>query len=234
MPPSLALGHLTVFPERLIYQVSWAGIPMGKASLEVPEIVLFAGRPAYHIISRATSNSFADTFYKVRDINESWFDSKRLCSLGYDKKLREGRFYRDEWVIYDQRNRRFLDKTLSRNGDFSYHGGTIPAHVQDILSSLYYLREQKITPGHDIILDVNTKKNWPLVIHAVGRKTVTTPAGTFHTILIEPAIRKEGIFIQKGRKLKIWLTDDSRKIPVLMRVDLFFGHVEASLESFSS
>ncbi|HVA65788.1 MAG TPA: DUF3108 domain-containing protein [Elusimicrobiota bacterium] len=221
---------LSVFPENLIYEISWAGIPVGEATLSVPELVSFNGAPAYHIVSHADSNDFADAFYKVRDVNEAWLDARTLDSLGYYKKLREGHFYRDEWVLYNQKDHRFLAKTVNRDGSFSWRGGTVPVSVQDVLSSLYYIRNQPLVPGKDIILDVNTKQNWPLVVHVLGRRVIKTPAGTFHTILVKPAVRRDGIFIQKGRNLQIWLTDDARRIPVLMRVQLFFGHVEASLK----
>jgi len=230
LPPAKDDKALSVFPENLVYEISWAGIPVGEATLSVPGLVSFNGAPAYHIVSNADSNDFADAFYKVRDVNEAWLDARTLDSLGYYKKLREGHFYRDEWVLYNQKDHRFLAKTVNRDGSFSWHGGTVPVSVQDVLSSLYYIRSQPLVPGKDIILDVNTKENWPLVVHVLGRHVIKTPAGTFHTILVKPAVRRDGIFIQKGRNLQIWLTDDARHIPVLMRVELFFGHVEASLK----
>ena len=226
-PPSGRV--LTVFPERLVYDVSWGIIHVGQATMDVAETVEFAGRPAYRIESRANSNSFCDTFYKVRDLNESWLDVEKLHSLGYSKRLREGHYFRDEWVLYDQLERRFLAKITKRDGSYSYSAGTTPVSVQDILSSLYYVRSQNLIPGSQIILDVNTKENYPLVVRVLRRETVRTPAGKFSTILVEPAIREEGIFIQKGRRLQVWLTDDAKKIPVLMSVEVFFGHVTTAL-----
>lgn len=226
---STSAQSLTVFPEQLIYNVSWGLIQVGQASLNVKEIVEFSGRAAYHITSEAKSNKFCDTFYKVRDFNESWLDADNLASLGYSKKLREGGFFRDEWVLYEPDGRRFLAKTIGKDGGFSYQGGTVPVSVQDILSSLYYIRAQKLEPGREMTLDVNTKKNWPLIVRIVRRERISTPAGDFSTILVEPAIRQEGIFIQKGRHLQVWLSDDEKKTPVLLKVEIFFGHVTASL-----
>lgn len=219
--------RLTVFPERLVYDVSWGLLSVGQATMVAAEIVDFNDHPAYHIVSEATSNRFCDTFYKVRDINESWLDARSLSSLGYAKKLREGSYYRDEWVLYDGGD--FLAKIIRQDGSFDYKAGTAPISVQDILSSLYYIRSQDLTPGNEIVLDVNTKENWPLVIRVIRRETVRVPAGTFSTILVEPAMRQEGLFIQKGRKLQVWLTDDGRKMPVLMKVEVFFGHISAKL-----
>lgn len=221
-------GHpLTVFPEHLVFDVSWGLLHVGQATLQVEDVVGFSSRPAYHIVSRAVSNSFCDAFYKVRDLNEAWIDAASLNSFGYSKKLREGHFFRDEWVLYDQG--RFLAKTTNRDGSFDYKAGTAPVSVQDVLSSLYYVRSHELVPGREIILDVNTKENWPLVVRVIKKETVKTPAGRFDAVLVEPAIRKEGIFIQKGRRLQIWLTDDEKKVPVLMKVEVFFGHITARL-----
>lgn len=229
LPPSAARARLTVFPELLYFAVTWGPLSVGTATLEADEVEEFDGRPAYHIVSRAVSNAWCDTFYKVRDLNESWMDAAVLDSFGYAKQLREGRYYRDEWAIFEQSRHLFLARTNGRDGNFEYQHGSIPPNVQDILSSMYFLRSKRLVPGTDVQLDVNTRKNWPLVVHVVKKERVETPAGRFDTILVEPRLRGEGLFIQKGRKLRIWLTDDARKMPVQMKVEVFFGHITAKL-----
>lgn len=224
-----ALVNLPVFPERLTFEVRWGIIEVGNATLEAAKLVNFAGKTAVNVVSEATSNGFCDTFYKVRDLNESWINAATASSLGYSKKLREGHFFRDEWVLFNSDKGQFLSKTTGRGGNFAYKSGTIPASVQDILSSLYYIRTKTLTLGSEITLDVNTKDNWPLVVRVIKKERIRTPAGTFNTVLIEPALRQEGIFIQKGKRLQIWLSDDARKMPVLMKVQVFFGHITASL-----
>jgi hypothetical protein len=226
---STDIAALTVFPEQLVYNVSWGLVAVGQSTLGVREVVDFNGVPAYHIVSEAKSNTFCDTFYKVRDFNESWMDARTITSLGYSKKLREGRFFRDEWVLYDKPAGRFLSKKIDRSGAFSWSAGTIPVQVQDILSSLYYVRSRKLEIGTDVVINVNTKNTWPLVVRVLRRESVKTPAGSFSCLVVEPRLREEGIFVQQGRNLQIWLTDDERKVPVLMRVEVFFGHVTASL-----
>lgn len=227
----LSLGKqdqsLTAFPEKLIYDVSWGLVDVGEATLEVQEIVDFNGQPAYHIVSRATSNSFCDTFYKVRDLNESWMSALTLTSLGYAKQLREGHFFRDEWTLFDDGH--WVGKWAGRDLNFSVAAGTCPLKVQDVLSSLFYLRGQTLTPGSKITLDVNTRQNWPLDVHVLRKEKVKTPAGKFDTFLVEPFMRHEGLFIQKGNRLRVWLSDDPKRVPVQMKVDVFFGSITARL-----
>ncbi|MBI5244823.1 MAG: DUF3108 domain-containing protein [Elusimicrobia bacterium] len=231
LPP--AAPKVPWYPESLEFEIKWGIISAGWSNLKVQEVVDFAGQSAYHLVSEAQSNKFCDTFYKVRDINESWIHTGNLNSLGYSKKLREGSFFRDEWVTFDYSKSIFTSHKIDRDGTVTPSSGPIPGSVQDMLSSIYFLRPRELKVGDEVILDVNTKSNWPLVVKVIRKENVRVPAGKFSTVLVEPAVRKEGIFIQKGRKLEVWLSDDERHIPVLMRVDVFFGHVSAYLKKIN-
>ncbi len=217
------------FPETLTYEVKWGVVSMGESSVSVREAVDFDGQPAYHVVSEARTTPFSDHIYKVRDRNESWMQVGDLRSLGYLKKLREGDFFRDEWVLFDYDRLGFLSRRTGRDGGFTVSTGTIPGAVQDILSSIYSLRPKRLAVGDEIVQDVNTKNNWPLVIKVTRRQRIKVPAGTFQCVAVEPALRGEGIFIQKGKSLTVWVTDDARHIPVLMQVDILIGSISAYL-----
>lgn len=221
--------RLPVFPEKLTFDVSWGLLSVGEATMGVDKLVIFNGRPAYHLVSEARSNSFCDTFYPVRDLNESWLDARTLTSLGYSKKLREGRFFRDVWVLYDRDAGTFIERTTNRDDSFRIRIGTIPAQVQDVLSSVFFVRAHELPDGGSVVVDVNTPDNWPLVVAVQKRETAKVPAGTFPAVVVEPAMRKEGLFIQKGRRLRLWLSDDAARRPLRMKVEVFFGHVTAVL-----
>ncbi|MFI5347327.1 MAG: DUF3108 domain-containing protein, partial [Elusimicrobiota bacterium] len=233
MGPVLAFApeyrRLPIFPERMTFDVSWGMLSVGEATLGVDRLVMFNGRPAYHIVSEARSNSFCDSFYQVRDLNESWLDARTLTSLGYSKKLREGRYYRDVWVLYDRDAGTFVERQTAKDGSFHVKTGTIPAQVQDILSSVYYTRSQPLPDGGQVIVDVNTPENWPLVVQVMKRETVKVPAGRVPAVLVEPAMRREGLFIQKGKHLQLWLSDDPARRLLMMKVEVFFGHITAVL-----
>jgi len=229
LPASAPHAEIDWFPEHLEYEVKWGVLSLGFSELEVQDIVDFNGEPAFHIVSRARTTKFGDAFYKVRDLNESWVRAADLVSLGYSKQLREGGFFRDEWVVYDYDRLRFLSKRVNKDQSFEYQDGAIPGEVQDILSSIYHIRPRKLQVGDEIVIDVNTKENWPLVIKVIRKQVVTVPAGKFRTVVVEPFMREEGIFVQKGKRLRVWLTNDKRHIPVLMKVEIVFGHISAYL-----
>ena len=232
--PPEALVRVPWFPEKLQYNVKWGLVSLGTGYMQSNEVVRFNGRTAFLVRTAAVSNGFADKFYKVRDHYESFIDARTLASLGFAKQIREGDYFRDEWALYDYGDDRSFAKGRNKKGEETLYLGDIPGAVQDMLSSLYYIRTQDLKEGREFIIDVNTKKNWPLVVKVIKKERIKVPAGTFDCFLVEPRLRDEGLFIQKGNKLEVWLTDDERKMPVQMHVQVLFGHIRAELEGIGS
>src|ERR1019366_7249426 len=108
--------------------------------------------------------------------------------------------------------------------------GPIPQNVLDVLSSLYYVRSLPLEVGKSFTIDVHSgEKTWPLIVNVKKREKVKVKAGKFMCYRVEPVLREPGIFISKGKKLEVWLTADDRHMPVLMRSEVFIGHVSAEL-----
>ncbi|MFH1620348.1 MAG: DUF3108 domain-containing protein [bacterium] len=215
--------------ETLEYEISWGFIKVGTSDMSAKQTVMVSSRPCYHIVSTAKSGSVIDTFYKVRDLNESWMDAFSFISMGYSKNIREGGYRRREWVVFDQENRVFRAESVGKSGTPSFKEGPLPGPVHDMLSSLYFVRSRPLEVGRDIIMDVNSTKNWPLVVKVIKKEKVKTPAGKFECFLLEPKLREEGIFVAKGKRLRVWLTADEDMIPVQMKAEVFIGHVSAEL-----
>ncbi|OGS17912.1 MAG: hypothetical protein A2219_01865 [Elusimicrobia bacterium RIFOXYA2_FULL_50_26] len=209
--------------EVLQFNVRWQFLTVGSASMEIDSIVDFNGRKAYHIVTKASSAPFFDTFFKVRDTNEAWMDTESLSSLKFSSHISEGNYKKDETIIIDQQNRKF---TITESGKT----GNTPAWVKDVLSSMYYLRTRDLAVGKEYSIDAHSgDKSWPLIVNVTGREKVKTAAGNFTCWVVEPALRDgAGIFKADG-KLKVWLTCDEKKLPVLMRSKVKVGAIEARL-----
>jgi len=209
--------------EDLKFEIDWKFVTVGYADMSVESVQDIDGRKAYHIATSANSSSFFDNFYKVRDRNESWIDMESLCTLKYLSVNDENNKKRNETILFDQVNHTFDIVESSKTG-------TIPPWVQDVLSAMFYLRTKDIIVGRDVILDAHSGDlSWPLKIKILNREKVTVPAGEFDCFVVEPELREDaGIFQQKG-KLLVWLTADSKKVPVLLRSKIVVGSVEARL-----
>lgn len=228
-PDPSAKGGAPWDGEQLKYGVYYSFIKAGTAYIKNRGLVNIDGRPAYLIQTTAFSATVIDAFFKVRDINQSWIDAQSYYSRGYTQSVREGGYKRDEWVTFDPANRKFFGQIQKKEGPRPIKG-RLETDVADMLSSLYYVRAQKLVPGTSIVFDiVNREKQYPLIVNVLNKETVKTPAGKFNCILVEPQIRGEGIFVSKGKSLKVWLTDDEYKMPVKMKTEVFIGSVSAEL-----
>ena len=230
--------------ERLVYDVTWAGIKAGQATLESLGIVQFRGRPAYHLTTTAQSSAFISKFYRVDDHNASYLDVSPLRSLRFEKHLREGRYRHSSFTDFDHEGKtvfyRYLDftpvpKDISKLEEAEKHSTytkkefpLVPGSL-DELSVLYYVRGLPLVEGRTIYASVfASSKNWELEVRVLRREVLDTTLGQRETLVVEPLLKFEGIFQQKGRML-VWLTNDPERIPVQMKSEIVIGSFVSTL-----
>ena len=99
-----------------------------------------------------------------------------------------------------------------------------------------HTRTLPLLPGKEYSVDVfSDAEVYSLAIH-VGDKieTVSVPAGKFNCIRVEPTIRGDAIFKAREGRMTIWLTNDERRMPVLIRSRVAVGSFDAELVKFSN
>jgi len=207
--------------ESLRFSVQYGFIHAGSAWLEIPEVRQYRGHEVYLLVARAESNAFFSRFYKVRERIESYWDRHGLYSRRYVEDRREGKFRQQTDVVFDP----------ARNEAVYSDGSTypVPPRVQDALSAFYYFRTQALPIGGSIVFHYHSsQKSQPLQVKVLGRERVRTPLGTFDCVGIEPILKAGGIFQNSGR-LVIWVTDDERRMPVLMKSKVIIGSISVVL-----
>jgi len=210
------------FPgETLTYDISWSRmISAGTATMEVKEEKLPDGRDGLKFVVTGRSVGLLDKVYPVNDSVESIFDPQTRESLSY--RLREtygGKKRRRDLAFDHARN-----IVVSRLNDDPAETLAVPEHVQDGLSMLYSLRTREdFVVGKIITIEVHdSSKNWSIEVHTLGREKLKTPMGEFATVKVKTYPKYQGAFMNKG-EVFIWLTDDNRRVPVLMKSKLAFG-----------
>jgi hypothetical protein len=217
--------------EKLTYDISWSNlIHAGTAVLEVRGKKEADGEIVYHLISTAHSGRFLSKFYAVSDRIESVFDPENLRPVSFSldqshgkrKKKRDMKFNYNEDIV-----------TVLANGQRSTY--PIPADIQDPLSSLYYVRtKQAFIVGKPIVVPVHEDdKNWLVEVQVLGREKLKTSIGELNTIKLKTYPKYEGVFQNTG-EIYIWLTDDARKIPVLMKSTISIGSIVSTLVNLQS
>ncbi len=214
--------------EKLHFVLKYGAIPAGVATLQVDAMDAVEDVEAYHFIMTARSNAFIDLFFKVRDRIDSYADVAMNRSLFYRKDQKEGKTRKNIRVEFDwQKNESSYVNFDSKPRVLSLLPGTF-----DPLSVFYYSRlldfEKKDTFEHPV---TDGKKNMMGILRLLGRETVSVPAGTFDTLVLEPDLQKvEGVFSKKQRaRIKLWVTDDERRLLVQMKSQAVVGSFVAEL-----
>jgi hypothetical protein len=208
--------------EKLTFIIRYGPIVAGTATMAIPKVKKVNGFECYHIQSVAKSNSFFSAFFKVRDQVDSFMDKDGLFSWRFEKRLREGNYRSNQIVELDH-----IDRIAVTNKKDTLR---IPPCVQDILSAFYYVRTLPMEIGKSLFIDNQAdRKLYPLEVRIHKKERIKVRAGTFDCIVVEPMLRSDALFKQRGR-LKIWMTGDNRRIPVQMKSKILIGSITAELE----
>jgi Protein of unknown function (DUF3108) len=221
-PPPTRGADVPVLPQ-LIYAVEWRLIRAGTAAIQV------SGSQGS---VKLDSAGLVSTLFKVDDTYSVHFENGCTASATLDAK--EGRRYRHAEMTIDQRRNRslFIEKDMLKDTVLRSGQLTIPPCSYDVLGSVWGLRGMNIPLGQTALVPVTDGRRVAQVkVEAQEREPVSTPSGTFQTIRYEAGIMNGVIYSRSGRVF-VWVTDDSRRIPVQIRLRMAFpaGTVTLQLE----
>lgn len=207
--------------ETLDYNLSWLRISGGTARLTIRA----EDDTRYRITSVARSGAAFSRFVKVRDEIESIVARDNFTTLRYRKKLDEKGEQKEEITTIEDgvaTRRRKKVKSVA-----------VPTPVYDPISVMYYLRTLDLAPGakHELTV-VADAKVYNVHVKVLKREKITTPAGTFNTVMVEPTMESGGV--ERDERLFVWYSDDERRIPVRIRTEVKFGAVTATLRGIQS
>ena len=224
-PPD-SIVHFKV-GERLTYGLSWGIVSAGTATFEIAERQTLDGRSVIKVVHTAKSNDFISAFYPVNNRVETLLDEEATYPHRLLFKRREGKRKNDIEVIFDQAAHR---ATVTKDGNTETM--EVPPEVQDTLSVLYFFRAfRSVDVGSSTIIHVNhDKKNYRLELRVEGTERLRGPLGEFDTVRILAIMPFKGLFLNEGN-IRVWVTNDPARVPVLMKAKVIIGSVSATLNA---
>ena len=214
--------------ERLTYVLKWEAIPAGEAVLEILPPVNVAGAQCFHFTLKASTNAFVDLFYKVRDCVDAFADCDLQASRLFLKQQKEGPTQRNVRVEFDWGSRQ---ATYSNFGRMRPAVALLPGTL-DPLSALYFCRSQDPARSERILRPVTDGKKCVIGrARILGRRSISTPCGTYDAYLLEPDLAHVGGVFKKspGAKIKVWISADQRRLPVRVESRVLIGRFIAEL-----
>ena len=221
--------------EELSFRLSWGIVSAGSADMKV--IPLPDGKIQFESIAR--NNGAFKSIYPVADTIRTISVGENFLPESFLQILNEGNYHKTAQIRFDRKQKTArlsdtvfvnakrdevksrVDTTISLNG-----------YEHCIISAFYRVRNMDLTGKKDTYFSaVSGKKRYSLRVIVHGKEKVETDLGEFDCIKVEPVLGDDGAFKAAGR-LFIWLTDDDRRLPVLMRVKIPIGSIKGELTHF--
>ena len=218
--------------ERLTYRVSWAIVP-GAGTIEIAA----QKDPAKNqliVTTNTATRGLAKWLLKFEAVASSVFDLKtgRMISLN-EMNTKEGR--RSEHTVRFDYESRKATYTTAGSTEKPREIAIPPGDPTDLMMGLLQTRTWDLEPGQKrdalVLFDDDF---YELTIHMARYEDVQTPVGKFRTVVLEPRMDKtppKGMF-RRGSSVRIWIAQDSHRLPVKFEVEFKIGTGTATLEAY--
>jgi hypothetical protein len=221
--------------ERITLKITYAKLLAGRATASVTAHEQ-DGRSLLRFGTTAKSQGFFAWLFRFRvdDRTHADWEPESGCSLGIEKHLREGKAQRDQRVRIDP----VSGQAEVEDAKITQKRFQLEPCTLDVLSALYVTRMRGVPESGRLELPVfDNGRRYTLGVRLLGRERLDLPppfGRKTPTLVVEPMLLEgTGLFVKEGR-LKIWLSDDARRVPVRMRAKVAIGSVSADLEAYEA
>ncbi len=211
--------------QRLFFSADWRFVHAGDVRVET------AGEEALKMSLETTG--LVRTFVKVDNRFHAAY-RPGWCAASTELTAHEGKRHRETRVHYDAEARKahYLERDLEKNTVVADNSIEIPACVHDVTAGLQRLRELLPPPGSTVELPVSDGKKAVMArVEAQARERITVGPATYETVRYEAFLFNNLLYRRRGR-LFVWLTEDSRRLPVQIRLrfPFYIGTVTLELQ----
>ncbi len=214
--------------EKLTYKVSWLGIHVGDATLEVKKDQTQNNGKICRVVLKAWTTSFFSFFYNVKGSIESIVDADTFKPLRYNSQTHINKKFVFKKMDYDFKKQKVY--AVDKKGEYVLD---ITADTLDPLGVFYYFRMNNVFLNKPVDIVVNAgKKNFPVRIYARRERFIKTPAGRFWAFQVEPTRESERQFddsLNAEGSMRIWFSADMRRVPLIILLKVPIGTAQATL-----
>jgi hypothetical protein len=214
--------------EKLVFQASWAGIPVATARVELHSKKKTPDR--WSAEAWVETTKFADVFFKMRDYMSEDLDHRSLISHEMYIRQHENKRLNDFKADFDRQDG--IVTLTKRNHRGQQVKRFISSNPFGPISGAMMALSMPMAPGQHYAFDVFTGSTRYIFDLKVGpRAKITTPLGTFDAYPVTPAVdyESDGKLSESATGTVIWVSADERRLPLRAESQAFFGTVRADL-----
>ena len=220
------------------YEVTWAGLKVGYASLEVrpPRLLNGIWQRVFHV-DASTGDWFKGIFVakdKVEALSRPWdFGISKFYMEQNEGKLFHSPFVQEKWLDFDHDHCVVHERTDKQGEPEDKESHPLYPGANDSLGVAYNIRSRHFTLHKKERAPVYTsEKNWWLEADPMAYETITVPAGTFETVKMKLTTFIGKDLQQQGDVYAWFATKTPERELVQLQGEIKLGSVWLKLSSF--
>jgi Protein of unknown function (DUF3108) len=227
--------------ETATYAVQWVTGPLdlqaGTITLSVVDPTaadagVSEAQPSWVFEANAETAPWVSRFFEARDRFRT-SASADLVPLMHQRFLREGRRVVDRAYAYDHEGRhvRSADSASSAR-DGAAMALPLAGHARDSLTALWYIRSLPLAAGATFQIPINEAgRNMTATITVGAAESVDAAGGPLAAFRVEPRVSTR-VQRRQGIDATIWISADSRRVPLAADITAGFGRVRLKLVDY--
>lgn len=187
----------------------------------------------------ATTYSKWDSFFKIRDLYESYVSPRSLTPYLYKRDIDEGGYYKFMQYTFSHKTHtvKSLKKKRNGKGEIWEEKKNVPigTSTRDIVSTIYNIRnidfsqfQKGTSKTFKVIFD---NKEHMVNIKNLGQEQLNTALGS--KMCYKLSISMNNDVLKGSNDNLLWLTADANKIPVFAKFKIAVGNGELKIKSAS-
>ena len=194
------------------------------------------------LTTEVTSKGF---FSKLFGVNfhftaESQVEPNDFYALRTSKTDEQGKRVRKSEAVFDQ-NAKKVEYTESDPNNAQQPPRVVIAALegptQDIVSAIYFLRTQALTPGQTFNIAISDSgRVFQVPAQVVAeKKQMKSVLGKVSVVRVDVDLFGPGRPVEQGKgKMSIWVTSDERHVPIKARLSHSMGQLDLTLKSLQN
>ncbi|HEY0351430.1 MAG TPA: DUF3108 domain-containing protein [Gemmatimonadales bacterium] len=199
--------------ETLRYEAKLGYFPMGTATATVTRLVKERGAEAFEFTAVGEGGPPG---WRVRYDLNSRVGTADFNSLRFHRRLEQAGKVDEHGYVIVPDSARYREEGVP--GEW-----VAPSDPLDELAFLYYLRAAPLQVGRTYTLERYFKTGYnPIEVRVTGREPIPMPGGKSAPCLAVQVTAR-------GNTMRVWFTDDARRLPAQLEIPFPFGSVTLSL-----
>lgn len=229
-----------ILKENISYNVNFGFIKAGEVVIKSDSIYkLLNNNKTIKITILGNSVGAVGLFSHIENKYITHIDSVTHLPIKAERKQHENNFKLFEINDFDHTNNAVSTTRLNYNDNtYNIKNTTIAGNMHDMISAYYNLRNtniQNLKKNDTLSVDVFfEEKPYKIKLKYLERDKIRTKIGKFKSFVFSPILPENSILSKRENPVKIWISDDGRKLLLNISMYTKYGKFEIDVKEYSN